>query len=660
MAFSTRTRLLALVLASLLSWLAPGRVSAQALVEPGRITVLEEAQLCVTDGLRETIPGPECAWQAVSLPKVAKRAGKGAPFDDGWFKLTFRLDPVPAAGVALYTGQFDRTGRVFVNAMQVQAVGSLVAPLPQNWNRSQFLVLPAALLKPGRNELEIQTRNYGWTRASLGRILLGPDELVRPLWERKVFWQNDIIEIGGIVTGTLGVILFGVWAFRRSEAAYFWFACACAVWTSNNLDFYVAYPPLPARAWETFVLITDALRGPVMYMFILRYGGWRRPRLEAAIWIYFVLGAIGVAVDLFGDAFLDAWYLGSLLTGVYFTWLVLRAGLKRSVLQGAVLGFAASVDSVLSFYDLWLYSSNLPDKVYLAHYAALIYVLVIGMVLIGHFVASMTGYERQLALTQQALGEVQRATREKNQFFSMVSHELKSPLQSIVAVLASESQRAEGHERRLSLKKISRAVRHMEDQIRDLSVLSMGEAGKLEIRAETFEVGELVDEAVSTVSDLATAKSLRLEVARPDDLLLVATDPKRVEQILLNLLENAVKYTAAGGVTVAYGLEGERTLRISVSDTGIGIAREHIDQLFVPYRRFGLIDREHNSLGIGLAVVQALLTHLGGACVVDSTPGAGTTFTVRIPVALANDEPAGGPRPLDADGQEPLETPPRH
>ena len=640
MAISTRARLVALAFASLLSWIAPAPASAQPLVEPGKVTVLEQAQLCVPGGIHEAIPGPDCAWKDVGLPRVAK-APKDQPLNDAWFKLTFRLGTVPADGLALYTSRINRTGRVFVNSMQVRTTGSQVEPLPQNWNRSQFLILPPAMLKPGLNELEVQTREYGWTKSSLGKVRLGPDSLVRPLWERKVFWQNDIIEIGGIVTGTLGVILLGVWAFRRSEAAYFWFACACAVWTSNNLDFYVAYPPLPAVAWERFVLVTNALRGAVMYMFILRYGGWRRPRLEAALWIYFFAGAIGVATSLFDLAWIDLWYLGSLLTGVYFTWLVMRAGLKRSLLQGIVLGAAGSLDSALSFYDIWVYSSHQPEPVYLAHYATLIYVLVIGMVLIGHFVASMTGYERQLALTQRALEDVNRATREKNLFFSMVSQELKSPLQSIITVLATEDKRAEGHERRLSLKKISRAVKHMEAQIRDLFVLSLGESGKLEMRSETFEVGDLVDEAVSTVSDLATAKSLRIEVARPGGLLFVATDPKRVDQILLNLLENAVKYTAAGSVTVAYDLEDGPTLRIAVSDTGVGIAREHIAQLFVPYRRFGLIEREHNSLGIGLAVVQTLLTHLGGDCVVDSTPGSGTTFTVRIPVALEKEEPAG-------------------
>lgn len=645
MSSSTLSRLLALALAGLLSWIAPAAM-AQPVVDPAKVTILDAAQQCATGGTQDVLPGPECAWKLVKLPLQFRKEGP-PPYSDGWYKLTFRLDAVPVDGLALFTTTFSRTGRVFVNSTMVQPVGSMVEPLPLNWNRSQFLTLPPALLRPGLNELEIQVRSYSWESKILGRIRIGPDAVLRPMWERKVFWQNDVIQIGGLVTMTFGVILFGVWAFRRSEVAYFWFACACVVWTGNSADFWLAYPALPARAWEKFVLITNVLRAVVMYTFILRYGGWRKPRLEAVLWTYFGVGAVVLAFGSFPLHWVDFWFLGTLPASIYFAWVLWRAGLKRSWWEGTLLLLAVAADIVLGMYDLWLYANITIEPVFLEHYATLIYVLVIGMVLIGHFVASMRGYARQLALTNQALDDVHRATKEKNLFFSMVSHELKSPLQSIITVLATEDRRAEGRERRQSLKKIARAVRHMEAQIRDLFVLSLGEAGKLEMRSETFEVGDLVDEAVSTVSELASAKSLRLEVMRPDDLLFVATDPKRVEQIVLNLLENAVKYTQAGSVSVAYGLEDGPTLRIAVSDTGMGIAREHIAQLFVPYRRFGLVDREHNSLGIGLAVVQTLLTHLGGDCVVDSTPGTGSTFTVRIPVALEKEAPADD-RPQDA------------
>ena len=514
----------------------------------------------------------------------------------------------------------------------------MVEPLPLNWNRSQFIVLPASMLKKGVNELEIQQRQYRGSKGLLGELLLGPCAQTRSLWEWRVFWQNDLVEVIAAITAAIGLVMLGVWLLRRSETSYFWFGCTCGVWTVINLDYFLPYAPLPPVAWEKFVMAANVLRAAVIFMFILRYCGRRRPKLEITIWVYFVLGAAVLAVTPRTLASLSVWFLFPLIVTPYFAFLLVREGLRRSLLDGALLGLAAGTESILSWYDTWLFTAEVPESIYLAHYSTLVYVTVVGISLIRHFVSSMTGYEKQHALTLRALEEANQATQDKNLFFSMVSHELKSPLQSIITVLATEDKRAAGRERREALEKIRRAVKYMEAQIRDLFVLSAGEAAKLEMRSETFEVGELVDEVVASASDLAAGKAIEIRVTRPDDFLFVATDPKRVEQIVLNLLENAVKYTQVGSVSIAYSLESEAMLCITVADTGVGIQPEHIGKLFVPYRRFGLLDREHNSLGIGLSVVQTLLTHLGGTCAVQSTPGVGSTFSIRIPVAVEKEQ----------------------
>jgi signal transduction histidine kinase/CheY-like chemotaxis protein len=408
------------------------------------------------------------------------------------------------------------------------------------------------------------------------------------------------------------------------------------------MDFFLPVAPLPTEAWERVSFGSSVLAPACICMFILRYCGRRQPRLEAAIWAYFTAGAVALATTPLASTWLIFWFLGTLLSTHYFAFLMVRQGLRRNLFEGVVLCVAAVADLVLSWYDVWIFSANSPDLFFLAHYGKPLYVVVIGISLIRHFAASLTGIEKQNALTLRALDEARQATQDKNLFFSMVSHELKSPLQSIITVLAVEDQRAAGRERREALKKIRWAVKYMEAQIRDLFVLSVGEAGKLEMRSEPFEVGELVDEVVASISALAAAKSLAVEVHRPDDFLFVATDPKRIEQVLLNLVENAVKYTLAGSVSIDYGLDTPTLLRITVTDTGIGIPREYIDKLFVPYRRFALLDREHNSFGIGLAVVKTLITHLGGECSVQSTPQVGSTFTVRVPVAVVQDDPPRG------------------
>jgi signal transduction histidine kinase/CheY-like chemotaxis protein len=600
------------------------------------VTTLTDARFCRLDGMHDAIPGADCGWKPAPLPKQWRPAGRR--MGDAWFKAAFQLATVPEGGLALYATTFNRTGRVFVNGQRVREIGAMVYPLPLNWNRSQFVVVPAVMLRPGPNEIEIQQRQYADEEAYLSALRLGPEAGLRPVWERRVFLQNELPEILGAITGTIGFVMIGVWLFRRSEASYFWFGCTCLVWTLSAMDYFLRVEPLPTDVWGRFAFGANVLSAVCLCMFVLRYCGRRQKRVEAAIWAYFIAGATALATTSPSETWLSLWFLGTLVSTQYFAFLLVRQGLRRNLFEGAALCVAAVTDTVLSWHDAWLFAIDVPEPFFLAHYGKPLYVVVIGVSLIRHFAASLTGIEKQNALTLRALDDAQQATKDKNLFFSMVSHELKSPLQSIITVLATEDKRAAGRERREALKKIQWAVRYMEAQIRDLFVLSVGEAGKLEMRSEPFEVGELVDEVVASVSALAAGKSLALEVHRPDDFLFVATDPKRIEQVLLNLVENAVKYTAAGSVSIDYGLETPTLLRITVSDTGIGIPREYIDKLFVPYRRFALLDREHNSLGIGLAVVQTLMTHLGGECSVQSTPQVGSTFTVRVPVAVVHDD----------------------
>jgi signal transduction histidine kinase len=244
--------------------------------------------------------------------------------------------------------------------------------------------------------------------------------------------------------------------------------------------------------------------------------------------------------------------------------------------------------------------------------------------------------KKSLAAEHSALAEAKAANAEKNTFLSMISHELRSPLQSIVAALDVERGVDRGPTHKSFVRKIAWAAERIDSQLRDLFILSVGEAGKLEMRAEPFEVGELVEDVAAVVADTAKSKGLRIDIDSPPEPLFVVADPKRIEQVLSNLVENAVKYTPQGSVSIKYELLGDQ-LQLVVADSGVGISAEHQKGLFVPYRRFGTVERERNSSGIGLAVVKTLLAHLGGSITVASEVDVGTIFTVKIPVAITKE-----------------------
>lgn len=236
------------------------------------------------------------------------------------------------------------------------------------------------------------------------------------------------------------------------------------------------------------------------------------------------------------------------------------------------------------------------------------------------------------------------AVAERAAFLSKVSHELRSPLQSMVSSLDVFEMRhidaARGDAELIS--RMRRASLLLNTQLRDLLTLAKGEAGRLEVRPEPFEAGELVQAMADAARPLAEARSLELVVQVPPEPTFVVADGSRIDQILTNLVVNAVRYTRSGTVhVVLHPFDASlRRLRFTVADTGGGIAEAELPTLFVPERQGATTARRGEGSGIGLAIVRILVEHLGGAISVSSRVGEGTTFEVAIPAELPMAEPA--------------------
>ena len=208
------------------------------------------------------------------------------------------------------------------------------------------------------------------------------------------------------------------------------------------------------------------------------------------------------------------------------------------------------------------------------------------------------------------------------------------------------------------LGKIRSAGRHLLGVINDVLDLSKIEAGRTDLYLETFSVDTLLDEVAATVRPLAESKGNRLEIRKGDELGEMYSDLTKVRQTLLNLSGNASKFTEAGTVTVNARRDGDDVV-FEVSDTGIGIAPEHMDRLFQPFsqaesstaRRFG-------GTGLGLVISRRFCEMLGGGVTVQSEPGVGSTFTVRLPArfeehSVAAPVVAAPPPPVPAPAPAP-------
>ena len=238
---------------------------------------------------------------------------------------------------------------------------------------------------------------------------------------------------------------------------------------------------------------------------------------------------------------------------------------------------------------------------------------------------------RRVAQARRATAVAEAASQAKSELLALVSHELRTPLNAVIGfaqVLQSmeitPEQRGEG------VAHILGAGRHLLRLINDLLDLTGAESGRLQLDVQHVATSEVVDEAMEIVSSLARERSITMTAPEPTvDHHLVA-DPQRLRQVLLNLLGNAIKFTDPGGsvsITVEPG-------RVSVHDTGPGIAEQEIAGLFVPFRRRA---GSQEGSGLGLALSQRLTTAMNGHLGVHSVVGAGTTFWVDLPVA----EPIG-------------------
>ena len=177
-------------------------------------------------------------------------------------------------------------------------------------------------------------------------------------------------------------------------------------------------------------------------------------------------------------------------------------------------------------------------------------------------------------------------------------------------------------------------------QLRDLLTLARGDVGKIELNPMTFEAIELTVSVARETQTEADEKRLELRIETPKDPIFVVADPGRVDQVLTNLLTNAIRHTKQGSVLLRLHPydEAKGCLRFEIIDTGPGIDKESRKTLFEPYTRFGELKSDSHGTGLGLAVVHTVVNLLGGKVDVTSELGQGATFTVEIPAERVREE----------------------
>jgi len=233
--------------------------------------------------------------------------------------------------------------------------------------------------------------------------------------------------------------------------------------------------------------------------------------------------------------------------------------------------------------------------------------------------------------------QLQMASEHKSQFVSSMSHELRTPLNAIIGLtdmLVTNAARFGTEKAQEPLQRVNRAGTHLLGLINQVLDLSKIEAGKLELNPQTVQLAPLINEVIGTAGQLAEQNKNRLVVDAQDNLGALTVDPMRLRQILLNLLSNACKFTKEGEVKLRARrvANGRDWIELAVADTGIGMTPEQQAKLFEEFTQADASTaRRYGGTGLGLAITRKLARMMGGDVTVQSEPGEGSVFTVRLP-----------------------------
>jgi len=264
--------------------------------------------------------------------------------------------------------------------------------------------------------------------------------------------------------------------------------------------------------------------------------------------------------------------------------------------------------------------------------------------------------ERQQQEIQMQNFKLLEASQLKSDFLASITHELRTPMNAIIGfsqILLRPKLGQLTHQQADMIERILNNGKHLLILLNEVLDFSRLEAGRLNFKAEIFDISKVINLAIGEMRSLADAKNLSLLMQTDLQNTLIFNDPVRVKQILINLLSNAIKFTESGGIWVEVKELPENQVAIIVQDTGIGIASRDFKSIFEAFRQVDqTITRKYPGTGLGLAIIDSLVRMMGGKIFIESKLGFGSMFKIELPRQIISSTVADDAPALELDGEE--------
>ncbi len=599
-----------------ISSIAPA--NAQMFVKQAGVTVFEEADFIQVDSLMPPAGG---AWTRVALPDSWTKSRRPRNVF-GWYRLAFEHQGDGRTPQALYIPRITNNVEVFLNGSSFAVSGRLGPQPDATWNRAQYFLLPPSLLREGHNELLIRLHPDGYERAGLSTVCIGNADMLSPVYQMRYFVQTAAPELISGLLGIMAAFALTIWAKRRNETMFLYFALMALVAILRLSHYYLRETPLwlaltavPALAWLTLLQL----------QFSLRFASREMPRLERGLLIFtagvtLVFAILPIALPSAYGAAIAILYATLTLASPVLLVVAGHALTRVRSAENHILLAALILNTLLGAHDSLAYRETLGfDQPYLLPLGMPMILFAVAALLLKRFVATLSGYE---TLNAELADRVTQRERELQESFEQVRK--------------LDQQRATAEERQ-------RLMRDMHDGIGShlMSTLALARMGTLSQHDLSEILADCIDELKMTIDSLEPVESdllvvlgnlryrleprlnaagITLEWAVNDLPPLPYLDPENVRSVLRIVQEaftNTLKHAHAKRITLSTGVDiASSCVLVRLTDDGNGNSAA---------------DKKH--AGRGIENMKSRAAKLGGRIEVIALKGGGTCVNLYLPLS---------------------------